>query len=282
VAYDLYLSYSGRKTYLGCPYKYELRYVRKDKVIFDPRKAMLGNVIGKIFEWFYERRAWATSDPVQATTSWIDDACRVIYEQEHFDPQSDPAFVTLLRQDLHRFVPTGVEIIRAHELLTPQSVAELDLTVEYTSQKHDGLTLKLGGRTDFRHLKSDKSVWLMDGKASKHREKYVDSEQLIWYAVQHYLKYHVAPTRLGFMFWCFPDDPIKWIAYDNQAMRASLDLTFAVAKKIRLKQFDPTPSGECHRCDYSSKCEEGQKYLARRRVETGGRIENSIFDLESV
>jgi hypothetical protein len=92
----------------------------------------------------------------------------------------------------------------------------------------------------------------------------------------------VAPVRLGFIFWCFPEDPIKWISYDNNAIRASLDRTFEVAKKIQLKQFDPTPSGECHKCDFLNKCEEGQRHLAKRKVETGGRIESSIFDLESV
>jgi hypothetical protein len=242
---------------------------------------MLGNVIGKVFEWFYDRRAWGTADPTFTTVSFIDDATRVIFEQEKFDPSSDPAFCTLLKQDLLKYVPEGVEIIRNNELISTNTQSELDLTVEYTSPKHE-MTLKIGGRADFFHLKGEKTVWLMDGKASKHREKYVDSEQLIWYAVQHYLKYHVAPVRLGFMFWCFPEDPIKWIAYDNNAMRASLDTTFEVAKKIQLKMFDAAPSGECHRCDYANKCDDGQKYLAKRKVETGGRIDSSIFDLESV
>jgi hypothetical protein len=281
MSYDIYLSYSGRRTYMTCPRKYHFSYILKDRTRGDPRKTMLGNVIGKVFEWFYDRRAWGTSDPVATTVSYIDDATRVIFAQEKFDGDMDPAFCTLLRQDLHKYVPEGVEIIRQNELLTPRSKAEVDLTVEYANPKYE-LTLKIGGRSDFIHGKTEAEVWLMDGKASKHREKYVDSEQLIWYAVQHYIKFHVAPTRLGFMFWCFPEDPIKWIAYDNAAMRASLDKTFEVAKKIHLKQFDATPSGECHRCDFNGKCDDGQRYLAKRKVETGGRIENSMFDLEQV
>ena len=277
------MSYSGRKTYMTCPRKYHFGYILKDKTRGDPRKAMLGNVIGKVFEWFYTRRAWGTSDPVSTTVSYIDDAMRVIFDQEKFDSSLDPAFCLLLRQDLLKYVPEGVETIRKFELLTPRSHAEVDLSVEYTSPKHE-MTLKIGGRSDFIHGKSESEVWLMDGKASKHREKYVDSEQLIWYAVQHYIKYHIAPVRLGFMFWCFPEDPINWIAYDNNAMRASLDKTFEVAKKIQLKQFDATPSGECHRCDFSNKCDDGQRYLAKRKVETGSRIEieNSILSIESV
>src|SRR5512135_2229385 len=279
--YDLYLSYSGRKSYLTCPKKYHYSYILKDRTRGDRRGSFLGSIIRKVFEWFYTRRAWATADPVATTVSYIDDATKLIFDNEKFDPVTDPAFCNLLRQDLYKYVPTGVEIIRGNGLLSAQSQAESDLTILYTSQKY-GLTLKIGGRSDFTHVKGEKDIWLMDGKASKHREKYVDSEQLIWYAVQHYVKYHIAPTRIGFMFWCFPEDPIKWVAYDNNAMRASIEKTFEVAKKIHLQQFDATPSGECHRCDYNTKCEDGQKYLAKRKVETGGRIENSIFDLEQV
>lgn len=280
MGYDLYLSYSGRHSYMTCPRKYHFSYILKDPVRRDRRNTFFGSIIGKVFEWFYTRRVWATSDPTGTSVSYIDDASRSIFEHEKFDPVMDPAFCSLLRQDLHKYVPQGIEIIRSHGFLTPQSRTETDLVVNHTSSKHD-MTVRIGGKSDFLHGDS-KNTWLLDGKGSKHRDKYVDAEQLIWYAVQHYIKYHVAPTRLGFIFWCFPEDPVKWIAYDNQAMRASLDKTFEVAKKIQLKQFDATPSGECHRCDFNSKCDDGQRYLARRKVETGGRIESSIFDLEQI
>ena len=111
---------------------------------------------------------------------------------------------------------------------------------------------------------------LLDGKASKHREKYVDSEQLIWYAVQHYLTYHIAPTKLGFVFWCFPEDPVKWVVYDNRAIRDSLDKTFEVAKV----------SAECKRCDFISRCEDGQKFAQKNKVDPADRIDNSVFEIE--
>ena len=284
MSYSLYLSYSGRKYYLTCPRKYYYSYILKDRTrIGDVRGAFLGSILGKVFEWFYTRKAWATVDPVITTNSYVSEAMSDILTREGFDKIQDPAFYTMLCQDVNKYVPEGIEIIRKNGLLSPQSRAETDLTVEYTSPKHE-MTIKIGGRSDFLHGHSDKDIWLMDGKASKHRDKYVDSEQLIWYANQHFIKYHIAPTRLGFIFWCFPEDPIKWIEYDNNMMRASLDKTFEVAKKILLKQFDPTPTKECHLCDYREKCEDGAKYLAKRKVEAGERIdiENSLFLLERV
>lgn len=281
MAYDLYLSYSGRKTYLTCPKKYWFKYVIKDPARDSPKGSLFGSTIGKVFEWFYEKKAWAQPDPVAATISFIEPAIEVVFHEEDFNPMSDPGFCTVLRQELAHYVPIGVEIIRQNGFLTPYSQAETDLTVVYGSDKY-GMVLKLGGRSDFIHSEDMRKVWILDGKGSKHREKYVDAEQLIWYAVQHYIKYHVAPTRLGFIFYRFPDDPIKWISYDGAAMHASLDQTFDVANKIKLQTFDPTPSGECHRCPYRGKCDEGTRHIAQKKVESGGRIEESIFDLERV
>lgn len=281
MSYDLYLSYSGRKTYKTCPRQYELRYVLKEKVVRDARSSMFGSAIGKVLEWFYSKRLWADPDPVGAALGRVDDAIDAVFVEEKFDRATDPAFVNLLRQEVRTFLPSSIETIRSQGFLTVNSRAEEDLTVVYGNQKY-GMTLKLGGRADFIHSKDRLDVWIIDGKGSQHREKYVDADQLVWYAVQHYIKYHVAPTRLGFAFWRFPADPVKWIAYDEGSMRALIDDTFDVAKKISLKVFQATPTGECHRCDYRERCDDGKRYIARRRVETGGRIESSIFDLESL
>jgi hypothetical protein len=278
--FDLYLSYSGRKAYKICPLSYNYRYVIKEPVTRDSRSAMFGSVIGKVLEWFYNKKFWMEADPVSFSMSHVEDAINEILTEEKFDRISDPAFVNVLRSDVRTYLPSAIETIRSNGFLTPNSRAEENLSVVYGNEKY-GMTLKLGGYADFIHSKDRLDVWILDGKGSQHREKYVDADQLIWYAVQHYIKYHVAPTRLGFVFWKFPNDPIKWIDYDESKMRALLDDTFDVAKKIKLKVFDAKPSGECHRCDYREKCDDGKKYIAHRRVETGGRITDSIFDLET-
>jgi len=240
---------------------------------------MFGSAIGKVFEWFYERRFWAEKDPLMACLNSVDEAIQWVCEDKKFDRLSDPAFTNILRQELHQYIPHGLEIIREHGFLTTNSSAEVDLTVLYDSPKH-GMRLKMGGRADFIHGADKLHIDILDGKGSRHREKYVDSDQLIWYAVQFYLKYHVAPTRLGFVFWKFPKEPVKWIAYDNDAMRNLVDDTFEVAKKIKLQVFNAVPEGHCYQCDYRDKCEDGKKFLAGKKAES--RIINSIFDLENI
>lgn len=277
--YSLYLSYSGRKSYLTCPRQYHFRYIIKDKTRGDVRGSIFGSAIGKVFQWFYDRKLWAEPNPIHSCLSLIDEALDSVLQYEKIDLSSYPEFRSETRRDMVEFVPSGVETIKKLGLLTVNSRAEVDLTVLYGNEKY-GFSLKIGGRTDFIHSTDPLDVTIIDGKASKHREKYVDAEQLIWYAVQHYIKYRVAPTRIGFVFWAFPEDPVKWISYDSQAMRASVDQTFDVANKILHESFDATPSGECHRCNFRDKCEEGRKYLAHRRKETGGYIDNSMFDFD--
>ncbi len=276
-----YLSYSGRKCYLVCPKQYEYKYIKKEEVERDPKDSLFGSIIGKLFEWFYEKKIWSDPDPTKSLLDLSEKAITEVFKKEKWDEFRDPIHTQQIREDLRKFVPSGVEIIRKFGFLTQYSRAEADLTVLYTSEKH-GMTIKMGGRADFIHSKDRLDVWILDGKASRHKSKYIDPEQLIWYAVQHYIKYRVAPTRLGFIFYKFPDDPVKWIDYDEEAVRSSLNQTFDTAKKIVLKQFQATPSDFCKLCDYGGICEEGLKYRSEKKLEDGSRISDSIFDLEQV
>lgn len=279
--YDLYLSYSGWKTYQVCPARYQHNYILKTPVVKDPRSTFAGSAIGKIFEWFYSDLLWEKPDPIKACMDRVDAAIDDTFTKNKWNPLTDPSQRQILREELRKMIPDGIEIIRSNGFLTPYSRAEVDLTITYEHATH-GLILRMGGRCDFIHSKDRQNVQILDGKASKHREKYVDKDQLIWYAIQHYIKYHVMPQSLGFIFWAFPQDPVSWIEFDNASIHRVIDSSFDVCKKIQLKVFPEKPSKDCYRCDYLSKCEEGGKHIARLRLESGGRIVDSIFLLEDV
>lgn len=278
---SVYLSYSSQKLYTTCPKKYRFKYILKDRTRGDASKTILGHVLGKLFEWFYSKKIWMYNDPAVHLLSLVDEAKQLIIDKEDSSLRANSSFMSSLNFDLNKFIIPSLEVIRQNKLVTPMSVSEIDLTSICYHKKYS-FSLKMGGRADFIHGHDLNDIWIIDGKASKHREKYVDAEQLIWYSTQFYLKYHSIPTRLGFLFYCFPDDPIKWISYDDQSVRDLLDKTFDIANKVKLAQFDASPSGECHRCEFRSKCDDGKKYIIARRKETGGVIEDSIFDLETV
>jgi len=280
--HDLYLSYSGRKCYLTCPKQYEYKYIKKELVERDPRDSLFGSIIGTLFEWFYEKQIYKASDPTKSLLDLSENAITQVVKKEKWDESLDPILMAQIRAELRKYVPSGLEVIRQKRFLTSYSRAEADLTCTYMSEKHK-LTLCIGGRCDFIHTENRVTdVTILDGKASKHREKYIDPEQLIWYATQHYIKYHVAPRYLGFIFWKFPEDPLKYIDYDEDSVRSSLNLTFDVATKIKLKMFNATPSDNCKLCDYSGRCEEGLKWKAAQRIADGSRIVDSMFDLEQI
>lgn len=276
-AHDLYLSYSGRRSYLLCPTQYKFQYIDHYDRITDPKQTMFGSVIGKVFEWFYSRKIWSEPDVKNSLLSLINPAIKLISEKEKFDVNSDLIFMQSLRDELQYYITCGIDTIRNNKLLTPDSRAEVDLTIMYTR----GITIKIGGRADFIHGDRN-NTWIIDGKGSKYRDKYLDSDQLIWYALQYYLKYHIAPTRLGFVFWKFPEDPIQWIDYDNNSLRASLNLTFEIAEKIRNREFGLKLSNACKFCGFHQYCSDGREYVKAMQVESVKYVENSIFDLEQL
>jgi hypothetical protein len=276
--YDISLSYSARKLYLGCPKQYHYKYILRDPAKGDPKDTMFGSIIGKIFEWFYDRRLYGNSDPVSSCVNLIKDATLEVFGAEGYIKGTNYDYEEKLRINLQKFVPLGIDTIRNNRLLSNNNKAELDLTTVY--QGDSSLRMRMVGRADFVYYHSPTDFWILDGKASKHREKYVDSQQLIWYAVLHYLKYGVAPKRIGFIFWMFPDNPISWVQYSSDDMRNLIKDTQDVAGNILSGRFAAKPSGECHRCVYKNKCEDGVKYLAQRRKETSTTVSDAVFDIE--
>lgn len=278
---DFYISYSARKLYLTCPKAYHYRYVLKDKTRGDPKNTMFGTIIGRVFEDFYTKKYWSDKDPLKSLMSAIPPIVDDTFDKEGYVRGSDHAYEAGLRDSLSKFVPLGLTTIQKHRFLTPHSQAEVDLTVRYQSDSMD-YVIKLGGRADFIHGDDLSNVFILDGKASAYREKYVDSDQLIWYATQYYLRNSVAPKRLGFLFWSFPDDPVTWVAYGSDDMRACVNKTVAVVEKIKANEFEARPSSECNRCSYKALCEEGVKHLASLKVHKQGRIDTDLFDLEVI
>lgn len=278
---DSYLSYSGFRTYEICPKKYYFCYILKMLYDRDPRSSMLGSTLGKILEWFYTKRYWASIDPIKECYAAVDFALEWTYKKEKFNSKSDLSFCKILRNQVIEMIPQSIKIIREKQFLTVYSRAEVDLSIVAKHKNYD-FSLKLGGRCDFIHGSKPQNIFIVDGKASKWRDKYVDSNQLLWYGIQHYLKYKIIPSQLGFIFWAFPDDSVTWIEFDSRSMRILFDEIFSIYNKICLKIFNPTPSHECKICNYKLKCPEGIEYNSLKRLETGGRIdvEKSDYALE--
>jgi hypothetical protein len=139
------------------------------------------------------------------------------------------------------------------------------------------------GRADFiiKRIKPYDDLVILDGKGSKHREQYVDKEQLIWYAYLYQRRNNRLPERLGFIFWRFePTEAVDWLdfsSFDVASLSEDIDTTLSSIehKKNLLKSanteakldlarelFPVQPEKfQCKFCRFSSVCIEGQIVL---------------------
>jgi len=274
---QFYISYSSRNTYLICPKKYHFMYVQKIPKSKDMSSSLLGSTVGILFQWFYERDLWKHPDVQNRMESLISDAFREAFKQSKVEP--DFSLIDRIEPEIPTYIRNGISIIRENRLLRAENLAEVDLTICKTATDTHPV-IKLGGRADFI-LRDPSEIVLLDGKASVHRDLYTDAEQLIWYALQYYLKFRKAPDRVGFLFWGFPENPMKWIEYTEEDLRASYRKTLKVVTDIQSQKFDINTSSNCKVCDYRPMCPEGNQFVLDMNFKANQDIiASTVFDLD--
>ena len=119
-----------------------------------------------------------------------------------------------------------------------------------------------GGRADFVIRRDDTGISLLDGKNSGTKMKYVDPDQLRWYALCFSLAYHKLPNRLGFVWFRYPYDAeageegIDWVEFHRRDLKALVDRAKKVRRGQEKEKFDPTPSAKvCRFCDFETICD---------------------------
>ena len=273
----MYISYSGFKTYLTCPRDYWHRYIGRTKPPKENRINMLyGSAIGTIFEYFYNDKLWRAPDVHVALTALVEPTVKRIMQEEvrkgglfnWLDPKSNYQSIDSLYDEVHKSVRNGLAIIKQHRLLGPVAVAEMKL--DYVLEGHT-----LGGRADFviERTRPLSDLIILDGKGSRHREKYVDGMQLRWYAMLYRFLYGATPDKLGFVFWRYgPDEAVDWVDYTPEGLTdlskevlatiAKIDASTKALQGATPEHGTPFPAmaelGHCRLCSYLSVCPEGQ------------------------
>lgn len=278
-----YISYSQWRTFKDCPAKFGFAYSSPEgntnpKPVATtskrvPINSSFGSSIGYIAEWFYKDFWWGKKNPLKTCIDSIPDAIRwfiMKYERNHgaIDVNMKAQVWEETTELLNQHVPDMLNIIRSQELLSENSNAEVDLTTFVKHSKYD-FSVKMVGRADFVHYKSDSEVWIIDGKGTLNRDAKIDPNQLIWYASQHYIKFGVIPSRIGFVFWAFPEDPMSWVAFDSNDMKLLVDSVFKTACEMKVTKYEPKESVNCLSCDYSGSCPSGSEYISIIRKARG-------------
>lgn len=304
-----YLSYSGWKTFDTCPCQYWHKYI--NFTVIAPENganSLYGSTIGTVFERFYKEKVWRHKNYVERLQGMAESVLNeVIREQvrkgrtmDFSDERSNyPEAKTgnvsddfrlgkqQIVKDVRAHIVNGVNTIREHKLVGPFMEAELKLDRNFGVHK-------MGGRADFTVTRvpplNDRLI--LDGKGSRHREKYVDGQprkkgepvkglQLKWYGVLHRDKYGAAPDRLGYIFWRFSGgEAVEWVPFTEQDLdllkaevleaadriarnNREIDSKFSPQAKLELREelFPTQVAFHCTLCAYSDVCDEGKKYV---------------------
>lgn len=284
----MYLSYSGHKTYKECPRQYWHRYIGKTKLPTPDNRvnALYGSAIGTIFELFYAEKIWMQPNVQPTLESKVDGVLDQILKRESRDgvfdwkdPKANYKSLDALKREVIKSIPRGLSIIKHHRLLGPRADAEVKLDANINGHM-------VGGRADFiiNRTKPHNDLVILDGKGSRHREKYVDHQQLWWYAMLYRNHHTIIPDKLGFLFWRQdPENSLDWVSATGRDLDALLDgvmhsIETIEEGKVRLaglkeaqeigaalRELFPAYMGsKCFLCSYLVVCQEGQSYQSQR------------------
>lgn len=222
--------------------------------------AVMGIVIQGVLENFYNQEEWRTPVGLQkrltdAVRGRLADECGSNY----IDWAHAPSY-----EELEQTTVSGVlgylSTMRHHQLLGVYARSEVKLLGHLTKW------LPVGGKADFIIRREDTGITILDGKNSLTKMKYVDPDQLRWYALMFALSYGKLPDRLGFVWFRYPYDEatgeqgLDWVSFTKRDLKELADRAQEVRLKQRKELFDPTPSHEaCRYCDYESVCEARQQ-----------------------
>lgn len=252
--------------------------------------AVMGIVVQGVLELFYNREEWRHPEGLQqrlvkTTRGALADECA----KNFIDWSRAPSY-----EEMEETCVAGVlgymRTMKAHQLLGEYARSEVKLLGHITQW------LPLGGRADFVIRREDTGITMLDGKNSATKMKYVDPDQLKWYALLFVLSYQKLPDRLGFVWYRYPYDEatgesgLDWITYTKRDLRELKERAETVRLNQRKLMFDPRPSYEtCRFCDFESQCEARQRMkqenAQKRRkgtlpiVESGNSASGGIVEI---
>ena len=272
----MYLSYSGYKKYKECPRQYWHSYVNKTKAPTPENRVnmLYGSAVGILFEDFYNDKIWKHADPAKELLSKVQSVIAAVMRREVKDGgvfnwkdpklrRNGPRSLEEVVDSVREAIPNGLNIIRQHRLLGTEAAAEVKLDSEIGGHM-------LGGRCDFllRRLHPLSDLLILDGKGSRHRDKYVDVQQLLWYSMLHRRKQGHLPDQVAFVFWRYsPDEAVDWSTPTKAEVDELEDDVLRTVSEIESRKRLPVASqafparakkSTCGFCPYVFACPEGQ------------------------
>lgn len=266
---DIVLSFHGFKDYQECPERYKLRYIDRvqPKELENKKNAFFGTLCADLFEIWVKNKIHL--QPEESWLQWIlDNAHTVgssIVEKSFIIWDHDEEYQELLGLAAH-CLPKCFKTLKDDGFLNTGLKAEVN---PGKVQIEEGK--KITGRIDLITLR-DGTLFIIDGKTSKTRDKYLDSRQLYFYFLMARSFFgEKVPIRVGYQYIRYGDIDIYEV--DPTVLSKFMVDLKATFDSIREKKFNATPSfASCRFCAYKNECdskkfwENDKKYAKNKEI----------------
>jgi CRISPR/Cas system-associated exonuclease Cas4 (RecB family) len=238
------ISYHSFTLLRQCRHRYYLQKValKEPSQPKDYRNAIYGIITQRLFEKFYVEEWFRAGQG--AVQKLFDELPGVIREQLEANPciWEHRSEVEVLERDCQAAIPIFIQTVKKERLIGESNEAEKEIFFNLTPM------FTLSGRVDFLIKRKNLKV-LLDGKGTKYGDKYLDRDQLVFYALIMFLQGLKVADKHGFWFWRTGE--ILWQDITHDALENLLDRIKESLFFVQKGNFEATPSSKaCKFCPY--------------------------------
>lgn len=240
------ISWSAYKMYDDCPLAYKKQYIEKIKSKDDEYNSLGGKIIQRVFELFYNDEIWRRgSETLKELESIFDQESEYIIKKSKADWSIDGRSPEKLKAQLKPLIKSILKMIIDEKLLGSYSKAEVKLQAWIDK-------VLIFGIADFI-IRKDNEMIILDGKLTKHRDKYLKRDQLVWYAMIYYLQHQVEINKLGWIYYTYGE--VSWVDIDRNDLVRLHKSVKSTLKSIQDENFESAPSQDtCKFCNFRDTC----------------------------
>lgn len=253
--------------------------------------AIPGRVLSRMMEEFYNEQLYKDPSTVREKLQSLihrEFSYQLTAPRNYIDWSRSPTRMQM-RMDLYATIPGFLRTVVKQKLFGKFAKAEMDLKVFIAKDKYP-----VGGKMDLvftRETENGDEITILDGKNSKHKDKYSDPDQLVYYALIFYLVYGRMPDRLGWLWYKYPygtvapdgsiEEGVKFIDFTLADLKEMATRAVTVHKLLEKEEFDanPTPKG-CRFCPYETVCPERVTQRKANAAKRAGEAAEEHEDLE--
>ncbi len=233
--------------------------------------AVMGIAIHHAFEILYNHELWREGKVLSDKMEEI-----AVKEFEKLIAKSyiDLEKANMTIDEMRQIVISGargyVQTMKQHKLLGPYAKSEQKI-ISWIDKWNP-----IGGIIDAIIRRDDVGIMILDGKNAKSKD-FVDTDQLVFYALIFKLAYKKIPQKLGVVWFRYPysdetnEQGVTWVAFSEDDLKRVAERAKKAKHSMHKKKFIAKPSRlSCMFCEYKSACDERKQELEVSEIDGKG------------